>query len=112
VTPGRRACHVEVTRARAGFDYDRPALHRQGAASCRRSDWKDKGMIPECDIGNRYRTAERTMFGRDSEIWEVVSTFQAIDGLRYAQLVHVHDRTRTKTIAADGLLDKRLYSPA
>ncbi|MEJ0072118.1 MAG: hypothetical protein WDO24_29175 [Pseudomonadota bacterium] len=52
------------------------------------------------------------MFGRDSEIWEVISTFQAIDGLRYAQLVHVHDRTRTKTLAADGLLDKRLYSPA
>src|ERR1700722_6966484 len=67
---------------------------------------KDNGMTPECDIGARFRAAGRTMFGRESEIWEVVSTFQAIDGLRYAQLVHVHDRTRTKTIAAAGLLDE------
>jgi len=45
-------------------------------------------------------------------VWEVVSTFQAIDGLRYAQLVHVNDRTRIKTVATEGLLDPRLYSPA
>jgi len=67
-------------------------------------------MVSECDIGTRFRAAGRSMFGRESEIWEVVSTYQAIDGLRYAHLVHVHDRTRTKTIAADGLLDTRLYS--
>jgi hypothetical protein len=51
------------------------------------------------------------VFGRETEIWEVVSTFQAIDGFQYAHLVHVTDRTRTKTIAADGLLDRRLYAP-
>jgi hypothetical protein len=68
-------------------------------------------MTLECDIGARFRSAGRSIFGRDSEIWEVVSTFQAIDGLRYVQLVHVFDRTRTKTLATDGLLDKRLYSP-
>lgn len=68
-------------------------------------------MTSDCDIGARFRPADRPLFGRDSEIWEVVSTFQAIDGLRYAQLVHIFDRTRTKTIAAGGLLDQRLYSP-
>jgi len=71
------------------------------------------GRLPlDCDIGARFRSAERTLFGHESQVWEVVSTFQAIDGLRYAQLVHVHDRTRTKTVATEGLLDKRLYSPA
>ena len=69
-------------------------------------------MTPDCDIGARFRSADRTMFGHQAEIWEVVATFQAIDGLRYAQLVHVHDRTRTKTVATEGLLDRRLYSPA
>jgi hypothetical protein len=69
-------------------------------------------MTSNCDIGARFRSADRPLFGHDSEIWEVVSTFQAIDGLRYAQLVHIFDRTRTKTIAAGGLLDQRLYSPA
>ena len=69
-------------------------------------------MIQECDIGNRFRSADRTIFGGQTQVWEVVSTFQAIDGFRYAQLVHVHDRTRTKTVATEGLLDRRLYSPA
>ena len=68
-------------------------------------------MIPDCDIGARFRSADRSIFGHQGEVWEVVSTFQAIDGLRYAQLVHTHDRTRTKTVATDGLLDKRLYAP-
>jgi len=68
-------------------------------------------MIPECGVGHRFRSADRTIFGRESEIWEVVATFQGIDGLAYAQLVHVTDRTRTKTIAEDGLLDRRLYAP-
>jgi hypothetical protein len=72
----------------------------------------DQVMTPDCDIGARFRSADRTMFGHQGEIWEVVATFQAIDGLRYAQLVHTHDRTRTKTVATEGLLDKRLYSPA
>ena len=93
------------------FGYDRPARHRRRAIEPHPCSDKDNGMTPECDIGARFRAAGRTMFGRESEIWEVVSTFQAIDGLRYAQLVHVHDRTRTKTIAADGLLDERLYAP-
>lgn len=69
-------------------------------------------MIPDCDIGARFRSADRTVFGKPGEVWEVVSTFQAIDGLRYAQLVHIDDRTRIKTVATDGLLDKRLYAPA
>jgi hypothetical protein len=68
-------------------------------------------MTLDCGIGDRFRSAERTVFGRETEIWEVVSTFQAIDGFQYAHLVHVTDRTRTKTIAADGLLDRRLYAP-
>ncbi len=69
-------------------------------------------MTPDCDIGARFRSADRTMFGHEAEVWEVVSTFQAIDGFRYAQLVHVHDRTRVKTVATEGLLDRRLYAPA
>jgi hypothetical protein len=66
----------------------------------------------DCDIGNRFRSADRTFFGREGEIWEIVSMFDAVDGLRYAQLVHVTDRTRIKTVAAKALLDKRLYAPA
>jgi len=70
------------------------------------------GRLPlDCDIGARFRSAERSFFGHESEVWEVVATFQAIDGLRYARLVHVHDRTRLKTVATEGLLDRRLYSP-
>jgi hypothetical protein len=68
-------------------------------------------MAPECGIGTRFRAAGRTVFGRESEIWEVVANFQGVDGLSYAHLVHVTDRTRTKTIAEDGLLDPRLYAP-
>jgi hypothetical protein len=68
-------------------------------------------MTPACGIGTRFRSAERTVFNRESEIWEVVANFQGIDGLSYAHLVHVTDRTRTKTIAEDGLLDRRLYAP-
>jgi hypothetical protein len=72
----------------------------------------DGRMTPDCDVGARFRSADPTIFGHQSEVWEVVSTFQAIDGLRYAQLVHLHDRTRIKTVATEGLLDRRLYSPA
>ena len=71
----------------------------------------DTVMTPDCDVGARFRSADRTMFGNRAEVWEVIATFQAIDGFRYAQLVHVHDRTRTKTVATEGLLDKRLYAP-
>lgn len=69
-------------------------------------------MTMDSDIGGRFRSADKTFFGGEAEVWEIVSTFQGIDGLRYAQLVHIYDRTRTKTVAVKALLDRRLYSPA
>src|SRR5258708_31453320 len=72
----------------------------------------DQGMAPDCDIGARFRSADRTIFGHQAQVWEVIATFQAIYALRYAQLVHVQDRTRTKTVATEALLDTRLHAPA
>ncbi len=65
-----------------------------------------------CTIGSRFRAAGRTFLGSQREVWEVVSVSQENDGLDYAKLVNLADRTRTKTLAVKALLDRNLYAPA
>jgi hypothetical protein len=68
-------------------------------------------IMSSCDIGDRFRSANRTSFGGEGDIWEVISISEGIDHVLYARLVNVRDRTRTKMIAVNGLLDRKLYLP-
>jgi hypothetical protein len=68
--------------------------------------------IQNCEIGTRFRAAGRTFLGSEREVWEVVSLTQEIDGLDYATLINIHDRTRSKKLAVRALLDRHLYLPA
>lgn len=45
-------------------------------------------------------------------IWRVVHLFQGVDGVPYARLVNTVDRSLTKTIATDALLDRTLFRQA
>jgi hypothetical protein len=45
-------------------------------------------------------------------VWRVVDLFEGRDGIPYARLVNTNDRSLTKTVATDALLDRSLFKPA
>ncbi len=59
--------------------------------------FKNKKNLPIA-VGTRYQSNENTPM-----IWEVASLFQGIDGTPYAQIIHVGDTSRRKTVAQSAL---------
>jgi ABC-type thiamine transport system ATPase subunit len=53
----------------------------------------------EVQIGQRYREAGASVFGRAKPLWIVDEVFTASDSLRYAVLCKVDDPTRRKTLS-------------
>ncbi len=49
---------------------------------------------PPVSVGARYRSGETPPI-----VWEVASLFLGIDGTPYAQIIHVGDASRRKTLA-------------
>lgn len=45
-------------------------------------------------------------------VWRVVDLFEGRDGIPYARLVNTNDRSLTKTVATEALLDRNLFRPA
>ncbi len=55
--------------------------------------FRSKKTLPIA-VGARYSSGETP-----SIVWEVASLFLGIDGTPYAQIIHVADATRRKTLA-------------
>lgn len=64
----------------------------------------------EVEIGQRFRSMERTTFGAPNPfVWQVTGVFEGTDKLLHARLVCITDACLTKTVAVSALLDRRLY---
>ena len=71
--------------------------------------WK---RIDEASPGQHYRAAGRDGFGQSSAvIWEVKKLTLLSDGLDYAHLVRVRDRTEHKVVSLQALLDRSMFKP-
>jgi hypothetical protein len=64
-------------------------------------------------LEDRFVNAGRSNAGRGvARVWRVVKLFDGADGVPYARLVNAADRTLTKTVATDALLDRSLFRHA
>ncbi|MEJ0071333.1 MAG: hypothetical protein WDO24_24200 [Pseudomonadota bacterium] len=62
-----------------------------------------RGLLPASD---------QTTTGKFTGIvWRVVDLFEGRDGIPYARLVNINDRSLTKTVATEALLDRSLFRP-
>lgn len=66
------------------------------------------------EVGTRVRTVGRTMYGVSIPVvYQVTSFFEGTDGISYARLQGINEQrgelTTIKTVAADALLDQRLF---
>jgi hypothetical protein len=55
-------------------------------------------------VGQRYRKSDAPLI-----VWEVAQTFDGSDGVPYAALICLHDRSHRKTVAADALRRGQQY---
>ena len=75
----------------------------------RATNWMRYGMLSP---GQQYRDPGRNMFGRSpTAIWELEMVVVGSDGIEYARLVRVTDRTEHKLVSLSALLDRGLYEP-
>ena len=66
----------------------------------------------EASPGQRYRRAGKDRFGQSSPvIWELDRVTSGSDGLEYAHLIRVRDRTDHKLVSLEALLDRSLFEP-
>ena len=64
-------------------------------------------------LEDRFVAAGRSVAGRGvAMVWRVVKLFEGADGVPYARLVNAADRSLTKTVATDALLDRSLFRHA
>jgi hypothetical protein len=64
-------------------------------------------------LEDRFISAGRSAVGRGvTAVWRVVQLFEGRDGVPYARLVNAADRSLTKTVATDALLDRSLFRSA
>jgi hypothetical protein len=62
-------------------------------------------------LEDRFVSATASTVGQ-GVVWRVVQLFEGGDGVRYARLVNAADRSLTKTVATDALLDRNLFRHA
>lgn len=58
----------------------------------------------EVAVGQRYRKRDAQLI-----VWEVISVFVGTDGMPYAGIVRVDDRTMRKTVASGALSGNTQY---
>ena len=59
---------------------------------------KNRNREEVAAVGERYRKIDAALI-----VWEVTQTFRGPDGVPYALLVNVNDRSQRKTVAQDAL---------
>ncbi|MBV8169094.1 MAG: hypothetical protein JO021_20035 [Alphaproteobacteria bacterium] len=68
---------------------------------------------PKVTLEDRFLPATKKTTGKTTGIvWRVVDLFEGRDGIPYARLVNTNDRSLTKTVATEALLDRSLFRPA
>jgi hypothetical protein len=65
--------------------------------------------IEQINVGHRFRSVERNLFGYQPRVWTVVRLFTGIDELRYAVIVSIDATREEKTLAASVITDTRKF---
>jgi hypothetical protein len=60
-------------------------------------------------LGQRFRDVRRGSFGPSGLEWMIEALLTGVDGIAYARLISVQDRTQRKTLSVEVLSDKRWF---
>ncbi|HLZ66126.1 MAG TPA: hypothetical protein VKQ29_07835 [Aliidongia sp.] len=63
----------------------------------------------QVNVGHRFRSVERNLFGYQPRVWTVVRLFTGIDQHRYAVIVSADVTREEKTLAASVIADTRKF---
>lgn len=65
---------------------------------------RSKSRDQSVAVGQRYRKSDAPLI-----VWEVAQTFNGSDGVSYAALICMHDRSHRKTVAVEALRRGQQY---